>query len=317
MSGAKDAKQDVKDAISVPDHVVDGVMRMLVNRLKAKGMKSVDLFKSIDVSGDGSISPEELRVGLNKILLSEGGEITDHEFAAVMLRIDRDGGGEVSLKEFERAMKAAERLPQNKKKDIRQVEVKRKQGLTVEDKEEFRQMFCLFKQLSQSRQSAASGLDEKIDIIDWNDSGGISVNDLEMLLETVGMKLSHEELQAMIREIDKDGNGEIDFQEFCETMTKKIELDHAPEEVASSFKAFSKSAPEGLIKVRDLRNSLITYLHREGVSVQEVDELLMNYRDCYITLPGSDVEYFNYQDYVDLMTPMMERTLGAASTDKE
>jgi len=290
-----------KEEPQISQEVVDDAMRLLVRKLKEKRIRAVELFKSIDDSGDGTITADELRHGLHKL----GLELQDAEFGAVMGRIDKDGGGEVSLKEFERAMKAAEKLPP-KKKEHKHDENKRKQGLTAEDKEEFRQIFCPFKQLSQARQNS-NGDVANISIVDWNDSGGISVNDLEMLLETVGMKLTHEELQVMIREIDKDGNGEIDFQEFCETMTKKIELDHSPEEVAASFKAFAKKSPDGQIRVKDLKNALTTYLHRDVISEAEIDELLGNYRDCFVTLPGSDEDYFNYQDYVDLMTPMVER----------
>lgn len=35
-------------------------------------------------------------------------------------------------------------------------------------------------------------------------------------METLGLKPNQEELDAMIREIDEDGNGEIDFDEFVQ-----------------------------------------------------------------------------------------------------
>merc|ERR1712232_968714 len=142
-----------------------------------------------------------------------------------------------------------------------------------------------------------------IDLVDWDDSGTISVDELEQLLETVGLRLEAHELDAMVREIDLDGNGEIDFEEFCQTMQRKIQVEYPPEEIAKSFKAFAHNAPEGMIRVQDLSNALKTYMHRELVE-SEVDELILHYKDCFVKVPGSDQEYFNYQDYIDLMSPI-------------
>lgn len=38
-------------------------------------------------------------------------------------------------------------------------------------------------------------------------------------METLGLKPNQEELDAMIREIDEDGNGEIEFDEFVQVLT--------------------------------------------------------------------------------------------------
>merc|ERR1711879_279680 len=130
-----------------------------------------------------------------------------------------------------------------------------------------------------------------------------SNDELEQLLETVGIRMEPADLQAMIAEIDTDGSGSIDFSEFCETMTKKIQVEHAPDDIAKAFKAFAKGAPDGLIKVRDLGNALKTYMHKDLTDI-EVDELLLHYKDCFVKIPGNDVEYFNYQVYIDLMSPL-------------
>lgn len=278
------------------DAVADDILRQLVIVLKKKRMRASDLFKKIDSSGDGSLEGPELREGLKQL----GLETSDVEFDIVMGRLDKDGGGDVSLKEFDRALKVAEKLPPKKKEEV----AKKKQGLTDEDREEFRQIFSLFKQLCRHRASQAAG--EEPTLESWNEEGSIGVDELETLLETVGLKLDPVELEAVLREIDIDGNGEIDFHEFCETMTKKIQVDYPPEDIAKSFKSFSRNAPEGMIRVIDLRNALTTYMHKEFIDAQ-VDELLQHYKDCFVKPMGGDVEYFNYQDYIDLMSPMVER----------
>merc|ERR1712205_57115 len=123
-----------------------------------------------------------------------------------------------------------------------------------------------------------------------------SVDELEQLLEGVGMKLRPDDMKNMVMELDQDNDGNIDFEEFCDVMSKEIQVDHEPEEITKCFKAFAHKAPEGYIKVEDLRNALTTYMHKE-MTLGEVNEMLMHYQDCFVKLPGHDAEYFNYADY--------------------
>jgi Ca2+-binding EF-hand superfamily protein len=37
-------------------------------------------------------------------------------------------------------------------------------------------------------------------------------------MKTMGMKLSQAELDKMMRSVDADGSGEIDFKEFCQLL---------------------------------------------------------------------------------------------------
>jgi Ca2+-binding EF-hand superfamily protein len=49
------------------------------------------------------------------------------------------------------------------------------------------------------------------------DGGGtISAKELSELLSVLGLTVSDAEVQQMIAEIDVDGNGSIDFEEFAE-----------------------------------------------------------------------------------------------------
>lgn len=284
----------------------DDLLLRLIEVLAQKKMRASDLFRKIDTSGDGSLEADELQEGFAQL----GFETTDAEFAMIMPRFDKDGGGDVSLREFERAIKAAEKLPPRKKVDEVKEEVKpkKKQGLSSEDKEEFRQIFCLFKQLCRQE------LDEEgnqMPLVEWDDSGSISVDELEQLLETVGMKMSPDELKIMIGELDQNGDGEISFQEFYDKMSSRVQVAHNPADIERSFKAFAKNAPDGYIRSDHLKEALKTYLHKERSSA-EIDELLYYYRDCFVKLPGQKHDYFYYQDYIDIMMPIGAAAEGSA-----
>lgn len=279
----------------------DDVLRGLVDVLVTKQMRAGDLFRKIDRDEGGTIDAKELRDGLKEI----GFRPSDEEFSALMKSIDKDGGGDVSLKEFERAMKLAQKLPAKKAPPTLQPGVRTRHGLTPDDIEDFRQIFCLFKQLCRVQVDE----DGKEVLVDWDASGAISVDELEQLLETVGMRLDPKELQQMIKDMDTDGNGEIDFDEFCSKMSMEINIGYGPDDIAKSFKAFAKGSPAGLIRVRDLKSALKTYMHKDLTDV-EVEELMHYYKDCFVRLPGHDCEYFNYQDYIDIMTPMVPQLGG-------
>jgi Ca2+-binding EF-hand superfamily protein len=116
------------------------------------------------------------------------------------------------------------------------------------------------------------------------------------------LKISQEELDELVAEIDVDGSGEIDFMEFLETMSRDINPSYSPGEVCRAFKMFSRSAPGGLIKLKDLQEALQVYLHGK-VENHEIHAVLKAFEDSLVRLPDSDEPYFNYMDYVNLMMP--------------
>lgn len=79
------------------------VLLSLHDKLLEKHMRSVDLFRQIDESGDGVVSPEEFRTGLE----SFGFSPSKNEFHELMKVLDRDGDGEVDFREFDKAIKRA------------------------------------------------------------------------------------------------------------------------------------------------------------------------------------------------------------------
>ncbi|XP_069607793.1 centrin-3 isoform X2 [Ranitomeya imitator] len=56
-------------------------------------------------------------------------------------------------------------------------------------------------------------------LFDDDDSGRISMRNLRRVARELGENMSDEELRAMIEEFDKDGDGEINLQEFISIMT--------------------------------------------------------------------------------------------------
>ena len=77
------------------------VLLALNDKLVEKRCRTVDLFRKIDESGDGVVSPDEFREGLTQFGFSP----SNNEFRALMKYLDKDGDGEVDYREFDKAIK--------------------------------------------------------------------------------------------------------------------------------------------------------------------------------------------------------------------
>ena len=71
--------------------------------------------------------------------------------------------------------------------------------VTEEQKTEYREAFALF---------------------DKNGDGTITVFELGTVMKSLGTNPTDSELQDMINEVDADGNGTLEFDEFCQLMAR-------------------------------------------------------------------------------------------------
>ncbi|KAK3736135.1 hypothetical protein QZH41_004642 [Actinostola sp. cb2023] len=60
---------------------------------------------------------------------------------------------------------------------------------------------------------------EVFDLFDSNGGGTIDAEELDLALRSVDIQLSQDEIIEVLTSMDKDGNGEIDFEEFLSLMT--------------------------------------------------------------------------------------------------
>jgi Ca2+-binding EF-hand superfamily protein len=116
----------------------------------------------------------------------------------------------------------------------------------------------------------------------------------ESTLTVVGFV--QEELDSMIREIDQDGNGEIDFDEFVHVMSRKVQPTYTPDEVKAAFKVFetpNAGLPAGFVKTQALEKALTTY-GTEKLTLEEAQDLLQQ-------VDPENAGSINYVEYVNMM----------------
>ena len=81
---------------------------------------------------------------------------------------------------------------------------------------------------------------EVFNLFDKDGGGSISNSELGIVMRTLGQNPTESEIEVMIKAVDEDGNGEINFQEFCGLMVKQMEANEPAEELVEVFKLFDK-----------------------------------------------------------------------------
>merc|ERR1712212_981816 len=94
---------------------------------------------------------------------------------------------------------------------------------------------------------------DAFDIFDEDVSGTVSTGELASVMRTLGQNIDEKEVGVMISEVDSDGSGEIDFEEFCTLMARQMEKADPEYEYKKAFKIFDKKK-DGVICCAELKH---------------------------------------------------------------
>ncbi|XP_032114109.1 calmodulin-like protein 3 [Sapajus apella] len=112
---------------------------------------------------------------------------------------------------------------------------------------------------------------EAFSLFDKDGDGCITTRELGTVMRSLGQNPTEAELQDMMREIDQDGSGTVDFPEFLRMMARKMRDTDSEEEIREAFRVFDKDG-NGLVSASELRH-IMTRLG-EKLSDEEVDEMI-------------------------------------------
>lgn len=128
---------------------------------------------------------------------------------------DTDGSGYIDVKELKVAMRALGFEP--KKEEIkRMINEVDKEGT---GKIDFSDFLSVMTQKMAEKDSKEEIL-KAFRLFDDDETGKISFKNLKRVAKELGENLTDEELQEMIDEADRDGDGEVNQQEFLRIMKK-------------------------------------------------------------------------------------------------
>ena len=110
-------------------------------------------------------------------------------------------------------------------------------------------------------------------------------------MKALGQHPDKEELDKLIDEIDEDGSGEIDFEEFLTLMDKKLQEPSSEEELRQAFKVFDVNGDN--ISADELKFVLDQYGH--NLTDEEYEEMI---QEVDMTGKGE----INFEEFKMLMT---------------
>ncbi|XP_057613223.1 centrin-4 [Chionomys nivalis] len=128
---------------------------------------------------------------------------------------DVDGSGTIDVKELKIAMRALGFEP--KKEEIRQMIVEiDKEGTGTICFEDF---FAIMS-VKMNEKDEKEEILKAFKLFDDDATGTISLNNIKRVAKELGENLTEEDLQEMLDEADRDGDGEINEEEFLRMMKK-------------------------------------------------------------------------------------------------
>merc|ERR1712154_213204 len=142
--------------------------------------------------------------------------------------------------------------------------------LTEQQKNEYKQAFELF---------------------DLNKNGKITHKELKKIMQGLGQNPTEVEIDELVKEIDADGDGTIDFDEFLAMLTRKANTNQMEDDIEKAFKVFDKGN-RGKIGPNELREIML------GLGEDLTDEQLQ----IMIKEIDSDGDgYVTFEDFKNVM----------------
>ncbi|XP_013654698.1 calmodulin-like protein 8 [Brassica napus] len=145
-------------------------------------------------------------------------------------------------------------------------------ALTKDQIIEIKEVFCL--------------LDKDGDV-----TGRITVEELLTVIRWLDQNPTEQELHDIITEIDSDSNATIEFAEFLNLMTNKLQENDAEEELKEVFKVFDKDQ-NGYISASELSHVMINL--GEKLTDEEVEQMI---KEADLDGDGQ----VNYDEFVKMM----------------
>lgn len=112
---------------------------------------------------------------------------------------------------------------------------------------------------------------EAFSLFDKDGDGCISTQELGTVMRSLGCNPTEAQLQGLLRELDRDGSGSVDFAEFLAVMARHSGPRSSEEEIREAFRVFDKDG-SGKVSASELHH-VMTRLG-EKLSDQEVDEMI-------------------------------------------
>ncbi|GAN10979.1 calmodulin-like isoform 1 [Mucor ambiguus] len=124
-------------------------------------------------------------------------------------------------------------------------------------------------------------------LFDKDNNGTIDTSELGAVMRSLNMNPTDTELKDMINEVDGNGNGSIEFEEFVAMLSRKRRGSEIQEEIKETFRVFDRDG-NGYISESELRHIMASV----GEKLTE-DELNVMLREADVDGDGQ----INYEEF--------------------
>ena len=189
------------------------VFKKIVDLLKTKLISPETAFGLFDKNKDGTVSREEFRSAMNNLGIMLG----PSELDSVMRSVDTDLDGGVKYREF-----------------IKKLQIYGAQCASEEQH--------ILNMIYESIKKLGYSLLEVFQIFDRDGDGEINRQDLMDSFNNFGLGLSVAQIEKILKLIDTNKDGAIEFSEFSRVFERELDLKHEKKEISLDWKdsLFSK-----------------------------------------------------------------------------
>lgn len=115
-------------------------------------------------------------------------------------------------------------------------------------------------------------LEEAFNLFDKDGSGTISTSEFGMVLRAIGLNPSDQEINLLVKKLDKDGSGRLEFNEFRDFYKDyKTKHKNDREAIENAFKLFDRNG-NGFIEAAELKAILSKC--GQQLSDEEIEEMI-------------------------------------------
>eukprot|EP00979_Chaetoceros_neogracilis_P015456 scaffold5936_cov268-Chaetoceros_neogracile.AAC.21 len=163
------------------------------------------------------------------------------------------------------------------------------------------------KKLTTPHEAELDEMREIFSLVDKDGGGTISNEELSELFSIVGIEASDEDLDEMIRQMDEDNSGEIDFEadlflprkEFASVMLRRVDPGFTSSEIRDAFQVVqcNSGSEKGRVHVNDVVTFLMSYgsdFSKESFTEEKVVELVQQ-----MNCDGKG--YIAYEAFIEMM----------------
>jgi calmodulin len=141
-------------------------------------------------------------------------------------------------------------------------------------------------------------LAEIFQLVDTDHGGTISRSELETLIQTLGLQVTSNEMDLLMSEIDPKGTGEIDFEAFVCTVTKKVTTTITKSQLKHAFAVLDTydACHDGTVSMKTLIQAFTEY-SPNPISEEDANELVKE------VASQGHAAIFDYVQFLDLFFP--------------